>query len=72
MLLPSLGQPLYPLTIRWPTSESEVFQTESDVECNLEEFDSERVSSNAPVFDSLGRPVRLKVRALEIIECELK
>jgi hypothetical protein len=72
MTSPPLEQPLYPLTVRWPSSESEVFQNENDVECNLEEFDSENVKNNAAVFDSLGRPVRLRVQALEIIKCTLK
>ena len=68
----SLELPLYPLTVRWSPSESEVFQDENEVECNLEEFDSENGRNNDAVFDNLGRSVRLRVQSLEIIECTLK
>ena len=71
MSSPPLDHPIYPLTVRWSSSESEVFQNENDIECNLEDFDSEKKRNNAAVFDSLGRPVRLRVQALEVIECTL-
>jgi hypothetical protein len=65
-------QPLFPLTVQWSSSEAEVFQDANDIECNLEDFDSENKRSSVSVKDSLGRPVRLKVEALEVIECSLK
>lgn len=61
---------VFPISIRFEDGEVEEFQDREDLELDLEYFDSEK-ARDCEVTDKLGRPVRLKVHALEIKELSL-
>ena len=68
--------PQYPLTVRFDDGTSEVLDTPVEVAGTLEWFDTDDPSdtltdTHGTVIDAQGRPVRLKVEALEIVTCEL-
>jgi hypothetical protein len=68
--------PQYPLTVRFEDGTSEVLDTPVEVAGTLEWFDTDDPSdtmtdTHGTVIDARGRPVRLKVEALEIVTCEL-
>lgn len=65
--------PEFPLKVHFhETGEEWILEDVDDTACNLEWFDSEDPDENASVIDSLGRAVRLKVRQLVVLTCELE
>jgi hypothetical protein len=63
--------PEFPLRIEWiETGEVEYFESLTDIERNVEEIDTAKKQTR--VFDGRGRPVRLRVVALNTEVCELE
>ncbi len=50
----------------------ELFANEEELVCTLEWFDSTDADETIQVTDSKGRPVRLKIKQLQIIICEIE
>ena len=73
-----VDRPFFPLTVRWlpedeeEEGEHEIFDSIASIACNLEWFDSKELESEATVHDRMGRPVRLLVKALDVVRCELE
>ena len=66
-------EPRFPITVKFhEDDESWTLLDLNDAACSLEWFDSHDKDEKADVIDSEGRPVRLKVQALEVVICELK
>jgi hypothetical protein len=64
-------EPRFPITVKFhEDDETWTLLDLNDAACNLEWFDSD--DGQAEVIDSEGRPVRLKVQALEVVVCELE
>ncbi|MBI3560328.1 MAG: hypothetical protein HY080_01230 [Gammaproteobacteria bacterium] len=67
------NKPQFPLKVVFhETDEEWVLENENEAAFNLEYFDSDDKEERATVTDNLGRAVRLKIRKLEIVTCELK
>jgi hypothetical protein len=64
-------KPEFPLHVRFVDGKERILETIEEVETSLEWFDSDDDDNSAIVFDRQGRPVRLKVEALQVITCEL-
>lgn len=64
--------PQYPLSVTFADGETIVVQNEMDAICNLEWLDTEDSEDPVTVVDRLGRPVRLRMKFLEIQELALK
>jgi hypothetical protein len=66
-------KPQFPIKVFFYEDNDEwILNSEDDIALNLEWFDSEDIEENTKVTDRLGRPVRLKVEALQVIKFELK
>ena len=66
------ADPKFPLTVTFHEEARDcVFETELELACNLEWFDSREKDENATVIDSLGREVTLVVEKLEVKTCVL-
>ncbi len=64
--------PTFPLTVVWDDGSIEVLQDIAEIETGLEWFDTDEIDGGpVTVTDAEGRPVRLKVEALELLTCEL-
>ena len=61
----------FPVTVHFEDGEEASYADEQDLEMNLEDFDS-HVDTGCKVTDARGRPVRLKVKLLELKELSLK
>ena len=61
---------LFPISVIFEDGEVEQYESIEDLEQNLEDFDSD-VDVECHVTDSLGRPVRLKLKLLELQELSL-
>lgn len=63
--------PTFPITIDWLKSrEIEHFNSMAELECNLEDFDSE--NGEAIATDANGKRVRLRIELLNVIIFELE
>lgn len=65
-------QPLFPLTVTFADGEKQSVDSITDAEHNMEWLDTEDDDEPITVLDRLGRPVRLKIEALNIVRLELK
>jgi hypothetical protein len=65
-------KPVFPLTVKWPDAEPEVFMNEREIEVGLEFFSTYGPGEDVEVLDSLGREVDLVVEKLALVECTLK
>lgn len=62
----------YPIKIIFHEDNEEwILNNEIEVANNLEWFNSQDPEENATITDNKGRPVRLIVKELEIVVCEL-
>jgi hypothetical protein len=61
---------LFPVTVTFENGETAQYSSVTDLECNLEHFDS-TVETRCRVADARGRPVHLKVHLLEVKELRL-
>jgi hypothetical protein len=61
---------LSPVTVTFEDGESDRYSSVEDLGCNLEFFDSD-ADNRCSVVDDHGRPVRLKIRSLELQELRL-
>ena len=57
----------FPLTVTLENGKSETYESIEDLECNLEDFDSE-TQAGCKAIDANGRPVRLKLEVLNLKE----
>lgn len=60
----------FPLTVTFENGEVVRYESIEDLECNLEDFDSD-LEVECCVKDNLGRPVRLKLKLLKVQELSL-
>jgi hypothetical protein len=60
----------FPVSVTFENGEVERYENVEELELNLEDFDSD-VDVECRVVDSLGRPVRLKLKLLEVKELTL-
>ena len=60
----------FPISVTFENGEVERYESVEDLELNLEDFDSD-VDVECRIVDSLGRPVRLKLKLLEVKELSL-
>ena len=61
---------IFPVSVTFEDGEVEQYDSIEDLEQNLEDFDSD-VDVECHVKDSLGRPVRLRLKLLEVQELSL-
>jgi hypothetical protein len=64
-----MNTPVFPITFRWKdTGEQEVFESMRDIECNVENLDSDM--GEVIITDAYSRPVRIRIVLLntEIFE----
>lgn len=61
-----LDRPTFPITVEYENEPAEIFESEEDLCCNLEWFNSEDPEEQAKVVDSRGRSVELRIKELEI------
>lgn len=64
------GDVIFPISVIFENGEVEQYESVGDLECNLEDFDSD-IDVECRVVDRLGRPVRLKLKLLEVKEMSL-
>lgn len=65
-------KPKLPLHVIFEDGDRWILNSDDEIACNLEWFDSNDEDDTTKVIDDLGRPVKLKVEALKIIYCELE
>ena len=66
-------KPEFPIkVVFFEDNEEWVLENEEELACSLEWFDSDDEDENAIVTDSLGRNVRIKIKGLKIIICQLQ
>lgn len=63
-------EPEFPIFVRFEDGEVEEYEDTDDLIHNLEDFDSD-VDTACDVRDARGRPVRLKLKLLELKELSL-
>lgn len=63
-------EPEFPISVRFEDGEVEKYEDEDDLIHNLEDFDSD-VDTACDVRDARGRPVRLKLKLLDLKELSL-
>jgi hypothetical protein len=61
---------IFPLSVTFENGEVAQYESVEDLELNLEDFDSD-VDAGCRIIDGLGRPVRLKLKLLEVKELSL-
>lgn len=61
---------IFPVSVTFEDGEVERYESVEDLEHNLEDFDSD-VDVECHVVDGLGRPVRLKLKLLEVKQLTL-
>lgn len=61
---------VFPISVTFENGEVEQYESVEDLELNLEDFDSD-VDVECRVVDGLGRPVRLKLKLLDVKELSL-
>jgi hypothetical protein len=65
-------KPEFPLFVIFQGGSEWVLDSPTELEVNLEWFDSEDGDKSATVRDALGRPVRIRVEAFKLLLCELE
>jgi hypothetical protein len=63
-------EPEFPLSVRFENGEVEEYDDPYDLIHNLEDFDSD-LDTDCDVRDARGRPVRLKLKLLDLRELSL-
>lgn len=63
-------QPEFPISVRFENGEVEEYDDADDLIHNLEDFDSD-LNTDCDVRDAHGRPVRLKLKLLDLKELSL-
>lgn len=63
-------QPEFPISVRFENGEVEEYDDADDLIHNLEDFDSD-LNTDCDVRDARGRPVRLKLKLLDLKELSL-
>lgn len=63
-------EPEFPISVRFEDGEVEEYEDADDLIHNLEDFDSD-VDTACDVRDARGRPVRLKLKLLDLQELSL-
>lgn len=58
---------VFPVSVRFEDGEVVTYESAADLELNLEEFDSD-ADAGCRAWDALGRPVRLKLKLLRLVE----
>jgi len=61
---------IFPISVTFEDGEVKQYESAEDLALNLEDFDSD-VDVECRVVDGLGRPVRLKLKLLEVKELSL-
>jgi hypothetical protein len=61
---------IFPVSVIFENGEVECYESVEDLERDLEDFDSD-IDVECRVVDSFGRPVRLKLKLLEVKELSL-
>lgn len=65
-----MASPVFPITFHWlATGEVEAFESIKDIECSVENFDSD--TGAAKVVDAQGLRVRIRVSLLNLEAFEL-
>ncbi len=66
-----MTSPVFPITFHWlATCEVEAFESTKEIECNVENFDSD--SGAAEVTDAQRRPVHIRISLLNLEVFELR
>jgi hypothetical protein len=60
----------FPISIKFEDGTTEEYKSIEELQCNLEDFDSD-LDTSCEVQDSSGRPVRLKLKLLEVKELSI-
>lgn len=60
----------FPVSIRFEDGTEEQYDDIEDLECNLEDFNSD-IHSDCTVRDSINRPLRLIIKLLKVEELSL-
>jgi hypothetical protein len=63
-------EPEFPIFVRFEDGEVEEYEDAEDLIYNLEDFDSD-IDTACDVRDARGRPVRLKLKLLDLKELSL-
>jgi hypothetical protein len=63
-------EPEFPIFVRFEDGEVEEYDDAEDLIYNLEDFDSD-LNTDCDVRDARGRPVRLKLKLLDLKELSL-
>jgi hypothetical protein len=63
-------KPEFPIYVRFENGEVEEYEDVEHLICNLEDFDSE-IDTDCDARDARGRPVRLKLKLLDLKELSL-
>lgn len=63
-------QPEFPIYVRFENGEIESYDDVEELIYNLEDFDSD-INQDCEARDALGRPVRLKLKLLDLKELSL-
>jgi hypothetical protein len=63
-------EPEFPISVRFETGEVEEYEDVDDLIHNLEDFDSD-LDISCDARDARGRPVRLKLKLLDLKELSL-
>ncbi len=64
-------KPVFPLCIRTEEGVEEVVNSEEELATSLEWFDSTKSDGSVVITDALGRPVVLRIDAMEITVLEV-
>jgi hypothetical protein len=63
-------EPEFPISVRFEDGEVEEYEDVEDLICNVEYFDSD-IDTACDARDARGRPVRLKLKLLDLKELSL-
>ena len=63
-------EPEFPISVRFENDEVEEYEDAHDLIHNLEDFDTD-INTDCDVRDARGRPVRLKLKLLDLKELSL-
>lgn len=61
---------IFPLSVTFEDGEVEQYESIEDLACNLEDFDTD-IDVQCRVVDGHGRPVRLKLKLLDVKELSI-
>lgn len=63
-------EPEFPISVRFENDEVQEYEDAHDLIHNLEDFDTD-INTDCDVRDARGRPVRLKLKLLDLKELSL-